>query len=159
MREWSAAPRRPTACTRQRGSGRNCCHAPSCFHTPRWRPLEGDVTLTEVMSVEYCSDLSIGCSYLSIGPCVSARRHSRHPDPSRAMLPQRCRITPYSWASWAWWPPCRCCGRRRWTRLTLPLGGQYGPDVFWTQSERRALRRVLYVVVLGGEVLNKLKQK
>ena len=66
----------------------------SCFYSPCWQALEDDVTLTEVMNIEYFSDLSIGCSYLSIASCVSARRRSRHPNPSRAMLPQRCQKTP-----------------------------------------------------------------
>ena len=119
------------------------------------RAPEGDVTLRDVMNVEYFSYPSTGSSFPIRGTCASRRRPARQPNPSRAVLPQGWRKTPGSLAFWLWWPRCRCCGCRRWARLTLPLGGQYGPDVYWTQPERWAIRRVLYVVVLACEILEK----
>ena len=44
-----------------------------------------------------------------------------------------------------------------WARLMLPLAGEQGPMMVRTQPERRAIRRVAYVVVLAAETLNKLR--
>ena len=120
------------------------------------RAPEGDVTLRDVMNVEYFSNPSTGSSIPIRGTCASPRRPARQPNPSRAVLPQGWRKTPGSLAFWAWWPRCRCCGCRRWARLMLPLAGEHGPKMVRTQPERRAIKRVAYVVVLAGEVLNKL---
>ena len=49
--------------------------------------LEADVTLRDVMSVEYFTNPSTGSSFTIVGTCVSDRRRGIHSDSSRAMLP------------------------------------------------------------------------
>jgi hypothetical protein len=59
-----------------------------------------------------------------------------------ACLPWRSQRTTDSWASWAWWPPGRCCRGYRWTPPMLPSGVREGPSTGWPRPERRALRRL-----------------
>ena len=129
----------------------------SAEHSPTFMRLV-DVTLRDVMNVEYFSNPSTGSSIPIRGTCASPRRPARQPNPSRAVLPQGWRKTPGSLAFWLWWPRCRCCGCRRWARLMLPLAGEQGPMMVRTQPERRAIKRVAYVVVLAAELLNNLHE-
>ena len=52
--------------------------------------LEADVTLRDVMSVEYFTNLSTGSSFPIVGTCTSDRRRAVHSDSSRAVLPLSC---------------------------------------------------------------------
>ena len=52
--------------------------------------LEADVTLRDVMSVEYFTNLSTGPSFSIVRTCGSDRRRAVHSDSSRAVLPMSC---------------------------------------------------------------------
>ena len=49
--------------------------------------LEADVTLRDVMSVEYYTNPSTGSSFPIVGTCASDRRRAIRSDSSRAVLP------------------------------------------------------------------------
>lgn len=92
-------------------------------HASLWA-LEADVTLIDVMSVEYFTNPSTAPLSVIGGTCATPWRRGIHADSSRAVLPLSCQKTPYSLGFCIWWTHCRCCGRRLWTRLMLPLAVQ-----------------------------------
>ena len=92
-------------------------------HASLWA-LEADVTLIDVMSVEYFTNPSTAPLSVIGGTCATPWRRGIHADSSRAVLPLSCQKTPCSLGFCIWWTRCRCCGRRLWTRLMLPLAVQ-----------------------------------
>ena len=58
-------------------------------HASLWA-LEADVTLIDVMSVEYFTNMSTGSSFTIVGTCARDRRRAVHSDSSHAVLPLSC---------------------------------------------------------------------
>ena len=70
------------------------------------RALEADVTLRDVMSVEYFTNQSTAPLSVIVGTCTMPWRRGIHSDSSRAVLPLSCQKTPCSLGVCIWWTRC-----------------------------------------------------